>query len=152
MNELTTKPTKLPRILPRYHKFTKAFLSGMSLTKSAIEAGYSPKSAHNSAYRLMNNVGIKAHIAYHQQLANEELQITLKDVVPPLRSIIKEEISTRPHVVVSACGELAKIGRLYEPTVVNNIVVNHNALTVVHAPGAMEAIEEERTKAEAQDH
>ncbi|MCK4784648.1 MAG: terminase small subunit [Desulfobacteraceae bacterium] len=144
MNVLAKSNKKLPRLSPRHHKFVEAYLTGQSIRQSAITAGYSKRSASNVSYRLLDNDGIAAHILHHQQLANEELQIKLKDVVPFLRKIRDDNKDKRPQVSVSACAELAKIGRLYDPAVVANIVVNHNALTVVHAPGALEAAKKEK--------
>lgn len=146
MNELAKNNKKLPHLSPRHHKFVEAYLTGQSVRQSAIIAGYSKRSASSLSYRLMGNDGIAAHILYHQQLADKELQVKLKDVVPTLRKIRDDNKDKRPHVAVSACAELAKIGRLYEPAAIANIVVNHNALTVVHAPGALEAAKKEKEK------
>lgn len=146
MNELTENPPKLPSITPKHLKFVEAYLKGESATQAAIIAGYSKRSANNHGYTLVRNSGIAAHIAYHQKSVTDNLRVTLEDVVPVLREIIADNKDKRPQVVVSACAELAKIGRLYEPAAIANIVVNHNALTVVHAPGVLEASKEEKRK------
>lgn len=96
----------------------------------------------------MKNDDIRAHIAYHQALMADALQIELKDVVPTLRRIRDDNEYKRPNVSVQACGELAKIGRLYESTVVNSTVITHNSLMVIHADGVIEASKREREQAQ----
>ena len=148
MNELIKKPEKLPKLRPRQVEFCRGYVLTGNATKAYIDAGYSTNGAQPSSSALLLNPMVKEYLAHLEQLANEELQITLKDVVPTLRRIKDKNEDERPHVSVSACAELSKIGRLYEPTVVNNTVIHHNSLQVIHAPGAMEAIEEERKQAE----
>lgn len=148
MNEIAKNHTKAPQLKPKYQLYADSILQLKTQRQSALDAGIPKKRADTQANRMSKNDKVIAYIRYHRDLQATRNEVSLEDVVPTLRKIRDDNVKTRPHVSVSACAELSKIGRLYEPTVINNTVVTHNALTIVHAPGAMEAIEEERKKAQ----
>ncbi len=147
MNELSKKPTQIPKLKPRYQVYADGILLCLTQRKAAEGAGYKTKSADKQADRMSKNKDIIAYIAYHRRLQTLKNDVTREDVVPILRKIRDDNLEMRPQVSVAACSELAKIGKLYEPAAIANIVVNHNALTVVHAPGALEAAKKEKEEA-----
>lgn len=146
MNELTKNPPKAPTLKPSYQAYADSILNRETQRQSALNAGFGIKTADTQANRMSKNEKVVAYIAYHRRLQTIKNDITREDVVPVLRKIIADNKDKRPQLAVSACAELSKIGKLYEPAAIANIVVNHNALTVVHAPGALEASKEEKKK------
>lgn len=148
MNELTKNYPKVPKLKPSYEKYAESILNGKTQRQAGLDAGFPLKRADTQANRMGKNDKVKAYLAYHRQIQALKNNVTREDVVPFLRKIRDDNLKKRPQVSVNACAELAKIGRMYEPATIANVIINQNSLTVVHAPGALEAIEEERKQSQ----
>ncbi len=113
MNKLAINSVKTPKLKPSYQAYADSILRCETQRQSALNAGFTTKTADTQANRMSKNVKVLAYIEYHRALLAEKNSVTLEDVVPTLRQIRDDNKTKRPQVAVQACAELAKIGRLY---------------------------------------
>lgn len=71
----------------RQRLFANAILAGKSATKAAETAGYSPKSAAVTGWRMLRNAKIAAAIATRQQAAAERAELSCEYVLRRLMAI-----------------------------------------------------------------
>ena len=88
----------------RQIRFCFAYASSGNATQSAIEAGYSERTARSQGQRLLTNVDIKNFL---QQLSKERESKKIADaeeMQEVLTSIIRQELEEEV-IVVEGCGE-----------------------------------------------
>jgi len=88
-------------------RFIEEFLVDLNATQAAIRAGYSPKTAHAQASRLLKNVNVAAKIAAAKGNRSERTEITLDYVLARLMIEAEREGEGASHAArVSALKEL----------------------------------------------
>jgi len=65
----------------RQTAFVQAYLKSGNATKSAIQAGYSPKTAYSNGQRLLKNDEVARVLQQYHQEAMIESKITVEDVL-----------------------------------------------------------------------
>lgn len=88
----------------RQIRFCFAYASSGNATQSAIEAGYSERTARSQGQRLLTNVDIQSFL---QQLAKERESKKIADaeeMQEVLTSIIRQELEEE-NLVVEGCGD-----------------------------------------------
>lgn len=84
--------TKKPKLTVKEQKLIKGVAAGKSQTQAAIEAGYSPRSAHELASKTLKKVDVQN--ALHMEL--EKQGITLDRVIKPISDALDAE---KVHIV-----------------------------------------------------
>ena len=168
MNEIATKTPELPKIKPKHLKFVQRFMECGNATQAYKDAGYTGKGAQPSSSALLSKPIIQTYITRYQEIAQKEHEAIFGSVVKRVDAITREAERGKPMrdeqgVVLDEHGkveresdtfnslkgldQLAKLGRLYQPeAIAPPITIIHNALNVIHAPGAIEASDEERKR------
>lgn len=67
--------------------FCKEYMTDFNATRSAIRAGYSEKSAHVQANRMLKNDKVKTYIAKHKAERIEKLDITAENVLKEIANV-----------------------------------------------------------------
>jgi phage terminase small subunit len=83
----------MSKLTPKQAKFCDEYLVDLNGTQSAIRAGYSSKTAHEQAARLLANVSIQALIQELRQSQQERTQVTADSVIEKLRNIANFELN-----------------------------------------------------------
>ena len=139
----TTSPDTLT---PRQRRFVNEYLVALNGTQAAIRAGYSKRTAHVAASRLLKNVNVALEIRRQQALMQEDLKITRETVLNGLH-----EIASNPNAHdgarVSAWVNLAKIIGAY----VEKTEQVHSIDHIAHAMQGL-SIEELKVLANPQDN
>ena len=68
-------------------RFCEEYLIALNATQAAIRAGYSPKTAEQTASRLLRNVKVQEYIAKRQKELSRSTQITQERVIKELALI-----------------------------------------------------------------
>ena len=76
-----TKPTKIKPLSARRLRFCQNYISADTDREAAIAAGYSEKSAHVAAARLLKDDNVLAEIARRQEEASKRADIKEDDVI-----------------------------------------------------------------------
>lgn len=74
--DLTVKDYELPRLSPKQAAFVKEYLIDGVGTRAAIRAGYSVHSAGQTAWGLLNDPDVKAHLDFHRAQVSVRYEIT----------------------------------------------------------------------------
>ncbi len=86
--------------------FIEAYIADIkkNRTAAAIKAGYSPKTAKQTAYRLMNDAEVKAAIEEAQKELHEQNTAEANEVIEFLTSVMRgEEVDNIPLFVGDGC-------------------------------------------------
>ena len=115
----------------KQRSFVKAYVhEGQTKTRSAIMAGYSPKSASSSADDLMRLPKIQAAVAKERESYAIASGVTRKQVVDGLIEAVEmAKIKADPLAMIAGWREVGKMLGYYEPTKVDlNVSVTGKAL------------------------
>jgi len=83
-----SSPAKSPRPLtPKQLRFVEQYLIDLNATQAAIRAGYSPKTARQTAAENLSKPDIAAAIASRSQRVNTSAELKAEDVLRELRRI-----------------------------------------------------------------
>lgn len=74
---------------PKQERFVAEYLVDLNATQAAIRAGYSPRSAHVHAARLLNNDNIRAAVAEKGKKVAENVDITVEFVLSGIKRVIQ---------------------------------------------------------------
>nr|DAK89753.1 MAG TPA: Terminase small subunit [Caudoviricetes sp.] len=80
-------------------RFCEEYLIDLNATQAAIRAGYSPKTAEQTASRLLRNVKLQEYIAERQKELSRSTQITQERVIKELALIAFSNNADYAHVV-----------------------------------------------------
>lgn len=96
----------------RYEKFVRAYLRTNNITKSAISAGYSPKTAAFQGSRLLKNVKVKQAVESARKHAEGRACMTREQWLARLDTMAKKR---EPRIALDSMRELGKAMGWYEP-------------------------------------
>lgn len=74
-------------LTPKQKRFCEEYLIDLNATQAAIRAGYSPKTAEQTASRLLRNVKVQEYIAKRQKELSRSTHITQERVIKELALI-----------------------------------------------------------------
>lgn len=80
-------------------RFCEEYLIDLNATQAAIRAGYSPKTAEQTASRLLRNVKVQEYIAKRQKELSMSTEITQERVIKELALIAFSNNADYAHVV-----------------------------------------------------
>ena len=80
-------------------RFCEDYLIDLNATQAAIRAGYSPKTAEQTASRLLRNVKVQEYIAKRQKELSRSTEITQERVIKELALIAFSNNADYAHVV-----------------------------------------------------
>lgn len=108
----------MARINPKHQKFADEYLIDCSATHAAIRAGYSPKTAGQIGYQLLQYPSISAYIKEKTQSIAERLGITAEYTLRAIKQIGDHTLPSRhessPAVSLKAFETLGKHLKLFE--------------------------------------
>lgn len=80
-------------------RFCEEYLIDLNATQAAIRSGYSPKTAEQTASRLLRNVKVQEYIAKRQKELSRSIEITQERVIKELALIAFSNNADYAHVV-----------------------------------------------------
>lgn len=86
-------------LTPKQKRFCEEYLIDLNATQAAIRAGYSPKTAEQTASRLLRNVKVQEYIAKRQKELSRSTEITQERVIKELALIAFSNNADYAHVV-----------------------------------------------------
>jgi phage terminase small subunit len=86
-------------LTPKQQRFCDEYLIDLNATQAAIRAGYSPKTAEQTASRLLRNVKVQEYIAKRQKELSRSTEITQERVIKELALIAFSNNADYAHVV-----------------------------------------------------
>lgn len=86
-------------ITDKQKRFCEEYLIDLNATQAAIRAGYSPKTAEQTASRLLRNVKVQEYIAKRQKELSRSTEITQERVIKELALIAFSNNADYAHVV-----------------------------------------------------
>jgi len=108
----------------RLERFCRAYIIDFHGTNAAIAAGYSQKSAHVTASRLLSDAKICARIAELQKKQTDKLDITAERVLGELAKMAFLD----PRKFFNADGSLKAVGDLDDQTAASLAGIEHEKL------------------------
>ena len=84
--------------------FCLAYAGSGNATQSAIEAGYSEKTAYSAGQRLLKNVEVQNYLTELQEQNASNKIADAKEMQEVLTSIIRQEMEEE-NIVVEGCGD-----------------------------------------------
>jgi phage terminase small subunit len=105
----------MPALLedPREDRFETFYVDNPNGTQAAIAAGYSPKSAHTIAHRLLKRGKIKDAIARRNAELMMRYNFPPDRIIKELSRIAAAHVELKGNDKVKALTELAKLARMY---------------------------------------
>lgn len=86
-------------LTPKQKRFCEEYLIDLNATQAAIRAGYSLKTAEQTASRLLRNVKVQEYIAKRQKELSRSTEITQERVIKELALIAFSNNADYAHVV-----------------------------------------------------
>lgn len=86
-------------LTPKQKRFCEEYLIDLNATQAAIRAGYSPKTAEQTASRLLRNVKVQEYIAKRQKELSRSTEITQERVIKELSLIAFSNAADYARVV-----------------------------------------------------
>lgn len=86
-------------LTPKQQRFCDEYLIDLNATQAAIRAGYSPKTAEQTASRLLRNVKVQEYIAKRQKELSRSTEVTQERVIRELALIAFSNTADYAHVV-----------------------------------------------------
>jgi len=77
----SVNPRKPPPLTPRQRRFLEEYLVDFRPRAAAIRAGYSERTAAQSAWRLLRKAGIAERVSTHQQILTDRLRLSADRVM-----------------------------------------------------------------------
>jgi phage terminase small subunit len=109
----TTRKKPSGRLKPRHASFLKAYISnGRNGTAAAISAGYSERSAADSASRLLKHPDVAAQLSRLAGQTEKKLELTAERVMQELATIALFD----PATMYGEDGELLPVAQMPEAT------------------------------------
>lgn len=89
----------MAKLTDKQKKFVEEYLIDLNATQAAIRAGYSPKTAEQTASRLLRNVKVQEYIAKRQKELSMSTEITQERVIRELALIAFSNNADYAHVI-----------------------------------------------------
>lgn len=89
----------MAKLTAKQQRFCDEYLIDLNATQAAIRAGYSPKTAEQLAYQLLQKTSVQNHIAELQKKREERTEITQDSVLHELALIAFAKASDYARVV-----------------------------------------------------
>lgn len=86
----------------RQKAFVQEYLIDLNATQAAIRAGYSPRTAHSTGPRLLENVEVKRAISEQMERIRTQRTADAQEVLEYLTAVLRGE--SRSHVL-ALCGD-----------------------------------------------
>jgi phage terminase small subunit len=103
-------------ISAKRRRFAEEYVLDGNATAAAVRAGYSARSAHVTACRMLKDPVVQAAVAERQALVAEELEITRQEVMRGLLEAVEiARLQAEPAALVKAWSEIARICGYYQP-------------------------------------
>lgn len=96
---LCQKGADCTALTDKQKRFCEEYLIDLNATQAAIRAGYSPKTAEQTASRLLRNVKVQEYIAKRQKELSRSTEITQERVIKELALIAFSNNADYAHVV-----------------------------------------------------
>ena len=96
----------MPKLTPRKERFCQRFVECANASGAARAAGYSPRSARNTAYRLMRDVRVVERIAeLHAETARAHCR-GLEILLSKLEAVYRQSFEDHQYAVATRAIEL----------------------------------------------
>ncbi len=82
-------------LTPKQERFCREFLVDLNGTKASVRAGYSERSAHVTASRLLTNTKVAARVAELQAETAKRLEVTVDSVMADLETLCQGAVETK---------------------------------------------------------
>ena len=92
------------KLTDRQKRFCEYYVIDLNITKAAIQAGYSEKTAYSSGQRLLKNVEIQNYIQELMNKRSEKVQITAENVLQSILNVRDSCTKTIP-IISKVTGE-----------------------------------------------
>ena len=89
----------MAKLTAKQQRFCDEYLIDLNATQAAIRAGYSPKTAEQLAYQLLQKTSVQNHISELQKKREERIEITQDSVLHELALIAFAKASDYARVV-----------------------------------------------------
>lgn len=97
-------------------RFAEEYVLDGNATAAAIRAGYSARSAHVTACRILKDSRVQAALAERQARVAEELEITRHEVMKGLLEAVDiARVQADPAALVKAWSEIGRLCGYYAP-------------------------------------
>ena len=107
---------ELTEISAKRLRFAEEYVLDANATAAAIRAGYSARSAHVTACRMLKEPVVQAAVAERQALVAEELEVTRQEVMRGLLDAVEiARLQADPGAMVKAWSEIARMCGYYAP-------------------------------------
>ena len=107
---------ELTEISAKRLRFAEEYVLDANATAAAIRAGYSARSAHVTACRMLKDPVVKAAVAERQGEIAEELEISREKVMRGLLDAVEiARVQADPGAMVKAWSEIARMCGYYAP-------------------------------------
>ena len=107
---------KVVDISAKRRRFAEEYVLDGNATAAAIRAGYSARSAHVTACRMLKEPVVQAAVAERQALVAEELEVTRQEVMRGLLEAVEiARVQADPSAMVKAWSEIARMCGYYAP-------------------------------------
>ena len=107
---------ELAEISAKRLRFAEEYVLDANATAAAIRAGYSARSAHVTACRMLKDRGVQAAVAERQGEIAEELELTREKVMRGLLEAVEiARLQADPSAMVKAFSEIARMCGYYAP-------------------------------------
>ncbi|MDR3473356.1 MAG: terminase small subunit [Devosia sp.] len=122
----------------RQRRFVDEYLIDLNATQAAVRAGYSPKTAEQLGYQLLQKPSVGVAVATGARKRTEEAEITAQDVLRGLHKEAVREGDGASHAArVQAWGLLGKYHKLFTDKIEADISAD---VTVTDARGQLESV------------
>lgn len=102
---------ELPVLAAKRDLFIQEYVIDHNGTQAAIRAGYSPKSAHSKAYKLLHDPEVRAAIAQREGRLADELGITKQWVLEKMREVVDTAMNGEPPNLTAANKALENLAK-----------------------------------------
>lgn len=90
----------MDKLTPKQERFVNEYIRTLNVTQSAITAGYSPKTAHVSGYRLLKKKHISDYIQEQKKKVIDESVLSANELLHLLtNSAVGDETETKEVIV-----------------------------------------------------
>ena len=94
------------RLLPKQERFCHEYVVDVNATQAAIRAGYSPKSAHVQASRLLSKANVAQRVEELKAEGTKRLDVRSEDVIGMLLASYTDAKADRQHGPAVRAAEL----------------------------------------------
>jgi len=104
---MSTNGQTTRKLTPKQERFVEEYIVDLNATQAAIRAGYSPKTAEQQGYQLLQNTSVQAGIQQAMDERSKRTDVDADYVVTELRKVVEAD-STPAAARVTALTVLAR--------------------------------------------